>query len=1459
MNYRVLFALVAIVVVLGVSAVAVRYVRKRVVAQQELEAGLAAYAQQDWPEAAKHLKGYLQRRPTDETEDRHVEIPEKYAYALLQIRPLEPEQLGAAISAYRRVLRFDPSRTHVYKELADLYINLRDFEELSYVARKRRENAPDDPKAAIWLATAQIGQRKFAEAREELLPVAENWNAERGEGNDFVLACVMLSGIAGEQRTPEALREALAWLDRAVQQEPQSATAHIQRARFQRNRAASSAVSADALRAAARADLEAASAAESITPQERLLICREWMELGEPQRGLEELAKLEALDDATLAEAFVSLDEWHVAHFLAKTELLLRAERAEEAAALADELFASLDIKQYRLRAMPIAVRAYVRANEIDKARQYLSDLKAAEEIGLVVGAARDSLTLLEAFVLRAEGQPYRVIALLEPLLVHENPEPAVWKVLADAYWETNQNRRAMQVLEEYAKGRNVQDEPEVVLTMAREQLAAGQWNQALQLVEPLSGSDLDADLIGLEARFRIAASQGDAQGLERVAAQATELCEAHPDNVRAHALGASIALAQDDADQAQRLLRSVIDVAEAPQDAELLLVRILARDQKYDEALEVCQAACKREPNAAAMWIAQSEIQTLRDQPDEARAALDAGIAAATNAGEKRELQIQRAIFDLLHNEREAGVARLKTLAAEDSNDLRVRTLLLSLPEIAADRDTAQKLVEELHAIEGETGLLWRLNQAAQLLAGADWQQHVEEAQTLLKHCVRADAGWVEPVLLLGRLYEQLGQYDQAENVYRAALAQNASATRVGERLLRLLQAQKRYAEAQPLLEQLGGSGNVRSSLRVQLLLQSGQIEKAVEELRLQVASNPSELDTHVALARLVFEQTGDATPALKCLDAAEQAVGSSSTITFVRSAILEAAGRNEEARALLDKQVEQSGTFESHFMRAALLAKLGDQKAAEQDLKHLAELPEHPEGPLLLGMFYADQNQLDEALAAWQQGLELYPDDPALKRRIMMALLARNQGDDRQRGLELLTALDQANENDVELMWVRAVVLLSDGTSTSRQQAEALLKRIVELEPTAVDAHLKRIELALQAGDQAGARDMAVLALGANPDEPRVLLARARLERALDNNEAARTMVRLLLKAQPANVDGLELLTELALADATAAGFDEVRAALDHAATQNADEPRLRKTRLVVLEAQGDTAAADALMQELCAAEPNGCVDLWLMLVELNWHLGRLEPFTERLAHVAELAPDSPEALTWQIRGMAVQQQYDEIMSVTTNSPPERLTDEALLTAGGALAGSEQAEHREQALALLERACETTAAGSDVWFAAAGQIFQTGHADRSIELYRKLLEAQPDNARALNDLAWILADAKQDYAAALPLADYGLQLDPDNAHLLDTRGVILSHISGRAEDARRDFERCIALSPANSGNRARILLRLAAVTSELGDQGATQKHLEEALTIDRRLNIFSPEERQQIAALQASGSDGR
>jgi len=71
----------------------------------------------------------------------------------------------------------------------------------------------------------------------------------------------------------------------------------------------------------------------------------------------------------------------------------------------------------------------------------------------------------------------------------------------------------------------------------------------------------------------------------------------------------------------------------------------------------------------------------------------------------------------------------------------------------------------------------------------------------------------------------------------------------------------------------------------------------------------------------------------------------------------------------------------------------------------------------------------------------------------------------------------------------------------------------------------------------------------------------------------------------------------------------------------------------------------------------------------------------------------------------------------------------------------------------------------------------------ERAEKIYQELLEQYPNEIQILNDLAWILQEHYHRYAAALELANRGLRLEPDELHLLDTRGTFLSNLPDKPD----------------------------------------------------------------------------
>ncbi|EMP55564.1 hypothetical protein MSNKSG1_06823 [Marinobacter santoriniensis NKSG1] len=85
----------------------------------------------------------------------------------------------------------------------------------------------------------------------------------------------------------------------------------------------------------------------------------------------------------------------------------------------------------------------------------------------------------------------------------------------------------------------------------------------------------------------------------------------------------------------------------------------------------------------------------------------------------------------------------------------------------------------------------------------------------------------------------------------------------------------------------------------------------------------------------------------------------------------------------------------------------------------------------------------------------------------------------------------------------------------------------------------------------------------------------------------------------------------------------------------------------------------------------------------------------------------------------------------------------------------------------------------------------------------YEEVLKRQPNNAKALNNLAWMLRE--DDLDKAREYASRASQLEPRNPAILDTYGWIL-HLQGDHENARKYIEQALALAPGNAEIEAHL-----------------------------------------------------
>ena len=367
-NLKLLTILVAAVALLGAGGFTARHVRRRILAARDLRAGLAAFEKEEWPLACEHLRGYLARRPDD------VGILRKYAHAQLSRDPLQRENILGAISAYRRLMNLTPDDGAVYEKLVTLYLTVGDYPEVSYVARQRLEKAPEDPKASIWIAKALVIQRKFPDAKEELLRLEKRLAQQEGKHVEYIQVCTLLSLIASQLDAEEARADARKWADRAVEYDPGSPEAHLFRARLLRRTRSSDESGRKALRGAARADLERA---ESLKPEDlsaRLVLVEEWMEHDKLDRAAAGLESLKNVEKATVRKYFVDPKDFLIGRFLLAARLAERKKAASEGIRLADEILSAVALPRHRFQVLPAAIQLFVEGQRIADARRCLDE-----------------------------------------------------------------------------------------------------------------------------------------------------------------------------------------------------------------------------------------------------------------------------------------------------------------------------------------------------------------------------------------------------------------------------------------------------------------------------------------------------------------------------------------------------------------------------------------------------------------------------------------------------------------------------------------------------------------------------------------------------------------------------------------------------------------------------------------------------------------------------------------------------------------------------------------------------------------------------------------------------------------------------------------------------------------------------------------------------------------------------
>ncbi len=1427
-NIKAVIILVAVVGVLGAAAVGGRYWRRRHAAANALIAGKAALEAKDWKSASKHLRLYLASNPDDEP------MLRAYAAANLDVRPVGASHVGAAISAYRRLLRHHPGDEDVSHKLARLYFQIREFSDCVYICAERLKVAPDDVVVRLLRARALFLSEHVDEAEVELTAIVEKHPTN-------VKAFALLSAIALNADGDRSVA-AQQWVDRAVASNPGSAEAWTQRGRYRRI------VGHDS--AAAQSDLEAAMKLSLDDPVVALSLADEWIIWKRFDQAAVALAAVDRAETATLEHLDIDAEALRLAKFVTNAKMLSDDPSTSGEAELANRALAELS-GVHRDRFVPTAIELYLVAGDVGSAERVLADYRSMLEERVSGGVEGSEFLVVSARVALAAGRPREAIALVLEARERSGDTPAGLKILASALAEAGDTVRAKDALVQYVRLMPQDGQALLELATARRNQ---DWSEVLKyaVASGKAQPTLRAKLLEFEAR--LALSRGRVDEPARLGAMREALAalrDEYPESVGVRLLVASVAVRQErDADAVSELQSAIRDCTQ-PLPAALELIDHFVRKGAMDEARDVATAAVGRHGDVAISWTRLAAVQDRDGKPEEAEQTLTKAVAAL--AGDER-LAAQKALaeFLLLRGDRDRGISLLREIVTEHTEEIPARRFLLSLSEIRKKPSEAAKLVDSINKIEGDGGVQWKLEQARLWLDADDWHDHVSDITGLLSACVEATPTWDEPIVVLGDLNRRLGNLREAERVYRDLLARNAASFVVVDRLVDLLKRQGRLAEAEVVLKGAPGLTDALRAHRVDLAIGRGAIDEAVRDLERRVAARPDDVAARIQLVRLVYKTTEDRPRALRLLDEAAAIAPDDPELLRARVSLLHVSGEKDKAMALLDSEVARLDSFEVYWLRARYLAESGMFDRAEQDYRQLTTRPESRTAAYgLLASFLAGHGRTADAIEALDEGLSQDPDNDVLQRGLLDLLVRSKVASHRARARDLLAELNKRFPGDASLLRASAKFALTDTAPGSRDVAAETLEAVVLLNPADTAAHLSLVALARARGDSNKARSLVARGLVTSPDNVGLRMARINVELDFGNTRVAAQLGRDLFQEDESNLHVCETLAGMFR---RVGDLESARAYNDRALELAPDDEASNLLRAVILASGGDAASARKHLEAYVGTAGAESVGAHTRLAGLCTADGDYAAAERLLSRADELSPNDSRVAVERLRLIGTQKRFAEVAAVV--APFDKTVGgSAVVVLAGAhvMASSVDAHDRELGLTMFRRVVQLDPLNFGAYRGMAGLAYAMGDYAGAIAALKSILAIDDDEVSAINDLAWMLAHHRgaDGLKEAERLVGRGVARYPTDIHLLDTRGVILFKLE-RYPEARRDLERCIELAEGEVATHAHALLHLAQVLVKMdGESSAARATLTKAEALGDAQPVFTDEDRTLIKQL--------
>ena len=595
-----------------------------------------------------------------------------------------------------------------------------------------------------------------------------------------------------------------------------------------------------------------------------------------------------------------------------------------------------------------------------------------------------------------------------------------------------------------------------------------------------------------------------------------------------------------------------------------------------------------------------------------------------------------------------------------------------------------------------------------------------------------------------------------------------------------------KAYAQAESHLSRVLAAAPQQRLARHMLTstyLRTGQPGKALETLKPVLAQAEGDANT-LALAGEVFMMNGDAKQASEYFEKSSRLDPKDARKRTALALTHAATGETDRAfRELEETAASDTGIRADLALIAGHLRRRDHDKALKAIDALEKKQPNHPLPHNLRGGALLGKGDRAGARRSFERALEIDPAFFPAAANLAQLDVADKKPDVARGRFEAILAKDPKNlQALLALAALRAHTDTRTGAEAARPDPEvvAQIGKAVSAHPTDPTPRLALIQYYLGKNDSKNAVAAAQEALSALPERAEVIDAAGRAYQAAGETHQALTLYRKLASLQPGSPQPYLRIADVYVATKNREGAIE---ALQKALSIKSD----------LLEAQRG-------------------------LVALNVDAGRHRDAMSIAREVQKQRPK--EAIGHALEGdiHASQKKWSEAAAAYREGLTKASSTELAARLHAALAASSSAEAERFAAAWLRdhpkdgafRLYLAQAAGARKDYAGAAQH------------YRKLLDAQPNNAIVLNNLAWTESQLKD--PKALEHAEKANELAPNHPAIMDTLGVMLVDRG----DTARGLE-LLRKASTMAPQAAAIRLNLAKALIKAGQKDAARKELDE------------------------------